>query len=168
MGRVRSEIRETKYQVEAISSKVSSFHAMSILNRPRKYSAKLDFLSTTVMNWEYERVCWRCQMTNSVCNWPYWLCLCFLLINSDQFQASSLTVLSDIEKREKKEVMGKLHEMEKELKVGQTETSSEERMLGVILWYWPLLWDLMWGYYLIPPRHDGIRKTSQTHNKFWW
>ena len=57
----------------------------------------------------------------------------FCFINSDQFQASSLTVLSDIEKREKKEVMGKLHEMEKELKVGRTETSSEERMLGVIL-----------------------------------
>lgn len=29
-----------------------------------------------------------------------------------------MTVLSDIERREKKEVMGKLHEMEKELKVG--------------------------------------------------
>ena len=28
-----------------------------------------------------------------------------------------MTVLSDIERREKKEVMGKLHEMEKELKV---------------------------------------------------
>ena len=33
------------------------------------------------------------------------------------FQASSLTVLGDIEKREKKEVMDKLHEMENELKV---------------------------------------------------
>ena len=29
-----------------------------------------------------------------------------------------MTVLGDIERREKKEVMGKLHEMEKELKVG--------------------------------------------------
>lgn len=29
--------------------------------------------------------------------------------------------------------MGKLHEMEKELKVGQTKTSSEERMLGVMI-----------------------------------
>ena len=41
----------------------------------------------------------------------------FCFINSNFYQASSLTVLSHIEKREKKEVMGKLHEMENELKV---------------------------------------------------
>ena len=56
---------------------------------------------------------------DSVCNDLNWWCLCF--INSNPFQASSLTVLSDIERREKKEVMGKLHEMEKELKVHKQE-----------------------------------------------
>merc|ERR1719278_846541 len=65
MGKIRSEIKETKYQMEKISSK-----------------------------------------------------------------ATSMTVLGDIERREKKEVMGKLHEMEKELKLLAKSESMTDQSLN--------------------------------------
>jgi len=65
MGKIRSQIKETKYQIEKISSK-----------------------------------------------------------------ATSMTVLSDIERREKKEVMGKLHEMEKELKLLAKSESMTDQSLN--------------------------------------
>ena len=70
MSRVRSELQETRYQMDAVSWKVEA-----------------DF--------------------QDICN-----------LN---LQASSINAVSDIEKREKKGVMRKLSEMEKELKVGPNQ-----------------------------------------------
>ena len=73
MTRVRGELKETKYVMEATRSKVSG--------------EPLGTSSILVL------------------------------------QASSLNVLSDIEKREKKEVKDKLNEMEEELKVSNCQFS---------------------------------------------
>ena len=73
MTRVRGELKETKYVMEATRSKVSG--------QPPGTSSIL------------------------------------------VLQASSLNVLSDIEKREKKEVKDKLNEMEEELKVSNCQFS---------------------------------------------